>query len=458
VVGAFLLTRNSGSSRRTTPFELSQTFCMTSTDDAAASVSTPTQSMHLLNDEGMNYDLITTLGGAPYGLAEVGEVFAMVDAITAKGESYQAYVETFHAEAERLLRRARAAQKVGNTKGATSDALRASNYFQSALFFVLGTDKPGDEEKLYRSFVSAWELAAPNLAPVAEPLSIPYEGRTLPGWFFAPDATGAARRTLIMSNGSDGQYSWAWGFALAAALQYGWNAVVFEGPGQGSLLFVDKVPFRADWEAVITPVVDHLLTRSDVDGDRIALIGGSMSGQLVPRAASFEHRLAAIVAAPGVLSPWDAFPDIIHSVVTDDEESTNKNWNENMVPFLTGTYDFTMKKRLEIYDPEALKQVRVGKMPTDFWTPTRTLLAQDIRDVVHQISCPTLVVDYEEEGFYGGQAKELYDRLTCEKRFVRMTSADGAQLHCSPMAPQVHADVVLTWLDGVLGGGVAYHP
>jgi hypothetical protein len=58
--------------------------------------------------------------------------------------------------------------------------------------------------------------------------------------------------------------------------------------------------FRPDWEAVITPVIDHLANRSDVDQGRIALWCLSMGGYLAPRAAAFEHRLAALIADGGV--------------------------------------------------------------------------------------------------------------------------------------------------------------
>ena len=53
------------------------------------------------------------------------------------------------------------------------------------------------------------------------------------------------------------------------------------------------VPFRPDWENVITPAVDFLRARPDVDAERIALIGLSFGGYLAPRAATAEQRLAA---------------------------------------------------------------------------------------------------------------------------------------------------------------------
>jgi hypothetical protein len=77
---------------------------------------------------------------------------------------------------------------------------------------------------------------------------------------------------------------------------------------------------RPDWEQVITPVVDHALTRPDVDPARVALMGDSQGGYWVPRALGFEHRVAAGVADPGVWevsTSWGiaAFPPALRQLL-----------------------------------------------------------------------------------------------------------------------------------------------
>jgi dienelactone hydrolase len=61
---------------------------------------------------------------------------------------------------------------------------------------------------------------------------------------------------------------------------------------------------------VVTPVVDYALTRPDVDGDRLALMGMSLGGCLAGRAAAFEPRLAALILFNGVY-------DVDDSVIAD---------------------------------------------------------------------------------------------------------------------------------------------
>ena len=136
---------------------------------------------------------------------------------------------------------------------------------------------------------------------VAERIEILYEGTTLPGYFSRSGAAGEPRRTLIFNNGSDGSVVGAWTDGIACALARGWNAMTFDGPGQNAALVRQGLPFRPDWETVITPVVDFLSARLDTDGDKLALLGVSQAGYWVPRALAYEHRIAAGVADPGVV-------------------------------------------------------------------------------------------------------------------------------------------------------------
>jgi hypothetical protein len=407
--------------------------------------------VQLFADDGFNYDALTVLGSSAYGLAEVGEVITMVNSINAAGPSNQTYTDTFVAWGDQLAVRAGEASASGNVVGAAQASLRAANYYESALFFVLGTTEAANEAQVYAKFRATWEAAVPSLAPVAQSVSIPYvDGPDMPAWFFAPDRSGRKRPTLIVNNGSDGQATFVWGYGGAAAIDRGWNVLLFEGPGQGSMLFDYKLPFRDDWERVITPVVDYLQARPDVDDDAIALIGLSMGGELVCRAAAFEQRLAAVVAGPGVTQPWEAFPADLRAIVTSDKATTNATWTQDVVPNLTAEQQYLLAKRLEPYGAACIDAARQGTLPTDFWTPVQTIVGQDIIDLAGRITAPTLVIDYDGEQFYPGQAEQLYGLLTAPKDYVKMTVAEGAQLHCSPMAPQVHNNVVFSWLEATV--------
>ena len=103
--------------------------------------------------------------------------------------------------------------------------------------------------------------------------------------------------TVIFPCGYDSTAEAGW-VDVPAALDRGYNVLVFEGPGQGEALYVQHRYFRPDFEHVLTPVLSWLLDRSDVDPAAVVLVGRSFAGYLAPRAATSEHRLAALVCDP----------------------------------------------------------------------------------------------------------------------------------------------------------------
>ncbi|WP_405680010.1 acetylxylan esterase [Streptomyces sp. NBC_00868] len=415
-------------------------------ESASAPAGGPTPGvMTLFKDPAFNFSGLLALGGSGFGGAEVGEVLTAVNAINKAGLSAQTYTETFRKLGDQLM---------GQPQGSKPDqqttrfrALRAAQYYAQALFFVLGSDDPGSEEQLYKAGRGAWDTFCRLCDPAPVTAKVPYQKTPLPVWFFRPDTSGERRPTVILTNGSDGQDVDMWTYGVSAALARGWNALVYDGPGQGQLLFVDQVVFTPRWETVVTPLVDWLVARPDVDTDRIALTGLSMGGNLAPRAAAFESRIAAVVAMPGCLSPWLGFPPELRKIVTPDKEETNAIWNKEVVPQLPPEAAATMKKRIEPFSVPAMLDARKGKMFTDFWTPAKLIESLDITNVIGRIKIPTLVLDYDYEQFYPGQPRLMFDKLTTpNKDYLKLTAATGAQLHCSPMAPQQHCDVVFDWL------------
>ncbi|MDA5279412.1 alpha/beta hydrolase [Streptomyces sp. Isolate_45] len=422
----------------------------TSASASAAGADMTPGVMTLFKDPAYNFNGLLALGGSGAGSAEVGEVLTAVNTINRAGLSAQTYVETFRKLGDRLLQAPPGAPADDQTK--RFRALRAAQYYGQALFFVLGSDDPGSEEQLYRSGRKAWDTFCDLCEPAPVKATVPYGTTPMPVWFFRPDTSNTPRPTVILTNGSDGQNVDMWTYGVPAALERGWNALVYDGPGQGQLLFVDQVVFTPTWEKVVSPLIDWLSARPDVDTARIALTGLSMAGDLAPRAAAFEDRLAALVAMPGCVEPWLGFPPEIRQILTPNKEETNDIWNKEVVPELPPDAAAVMKKRFEPFSIPAMLDARRGKLFTDFYTPATRIQALAITSVVSRIKAPTLVLDYDGEQFYPGQPRQLYDKLTSPKDYVKLTAAQGAQLHCSPMAPQLHCEVVFDWLQETMTG------
>lgn len=131
-----------------------------------------------------------------------------------------------------------------------------------------------------------------------ESVRMPYEDTTLPGYLcLNPSVTGPAP-IILFNEGKDG---WAEDgkFVVDGAMDRGYHVLLWDGPGMGRVIRLQGLPFRHDWENVLTPVIDYVETLEQVDKDRIALISVSLGGYLGPRAAVFDHRLKALVANTG---------------------------------------------------------------------------------------------------------------------------------------------------------------
>jgi hypothetical protein len=74
-----------------------------------------------------------------------------------------------------------------------------------------------------------------------------------------------------------------------------------------------------------------------------------------------------------------------------------------------------------------------------------------LENVAGQIRCPTLLCDPEGEQFWPGQAKQLYDALTCPKQLCHFTAAEAAGArHCEPLADALRNQRIFDWLDRAL--------
>jgi hypothetical protein len=423
---------------------------------AAAATRPPLESLFTLSD--LDFETLFAFGSAGYGCAEFGELVTAVDRVNTVGASYQSYYETFLALAQRTSTTAGHELAAGHQASARSAYLRASTYYDMCLYFILGTTAAAQEASVYAAVQRCWQQASQLFDPPFEQVRIPYGDSWLPGYLLKPDDRPVRRPTIILNNGEDAQNITLYSYGGADAIERGWNALIFEGPGQGSMLFERQVPFRYDWENVITPVVDYLRSRPDVDRDRIALNGSSLGGELVIRAAAFEHRLAAVIADPAILSVWlswqtgePAIADLFTKGLTKDE--INAIWQQKIIPQLNAVDRYNISKRAEGYGRPFLLAARAGHVFSDLYDFGTTVMKFTVADVAGQVTAPTLVTSYQGDQLVipaSGQEPGVYQRLRSDKTRYEFTAAQGAQDHCAPMAPQTRNQVVFDWLDRFL--------
>jgi len=206
---------------------------------------------------------------------------------------------------------------------------------------------------------------------------------------------------------------------------------------------------------VVTPIVDYLSKRSDVDTKRIAISGWSFGGELVARAAAFESRLAAVVLDPGYAEPYKAFPADLRDLATKGDQATvNKAWKDIVIAGATPLQTFTLKKRLEIYTQQAHEEAVAGKVPTDWYTIYRSMEQYNSTSVADKITMPTLVITYQDDGglMSAGEVPSIGPLLPKgSATLVTLGDDTGSEYHCAPMNPQWRNETVFDWLDKTLG-------
>jgi len=383
-----------------------------------------------------DFEARIALGSTASGIGDVGLVLATLDRIT-DGDS-QSWFDAWTGVAADLAARGEEALGRGHLASASWALLAAAEFYSKALAFVDGLADQSVLLPTFRQGRACWEQVIDASAGRFVRVQVPYEDTTLPGYLLRPDESGAARPTLVMTNGSDESLPGLFGNGAAAGLARGWNVFVYDGPGQQSMLFERGVPSRYDWEAVLTPVIDALVGRPDVDASALTGYGVSQGGYWIPRAIAFERRLAAAVADPGVVdvsTPWTAH---LPPALLDLLDSGQKN-----------EFNAAMAKAQADASPEAARTRAFRGKPygvTDPFDLFSEVRKYQVRDVAGQITTPLLILDPEHEQFFPGQPQQLYDLLPGEKEIIEFTQAQGASFHCQPTGRQLTHTQMLDFL------------
>ncbi|MEV7730387.1 alpha/beta fold hydrolase [Streptomyces sp. NPDC087917] len=389
------------------------------------------------------YETLRSMSHIAYGGADFGEVVSTGERIT-EGDYDSWYVE-WMATADRVSGEAEKALAAGHRISARDGFLRASNYYRSAEFFLHGHPCDPRHDGAYDRSVACFKASAALFTPVIEPVEIPYEDTTLPGYLYRVDDSGTPRPTLIMHNGFDGTAEELHFFGAMAGVERGYNVLAFDGPGMPGPRHREGLVFRPDWENVVTPVVDFAEGLPEVDAGRIALLGVSMGGVLAPRAAAFEHRLAALIAVDGL---YDLGETSVRNVPGTREEA-ERLLRADSAPELDAAFEQAMDK-----DPIARWAINHGMYVMGVETPrafNASYLDYTLTDgIAERIQCPTLVCDAEEDMYFKGQPEQLYDHLTCPKTLMVFTTEEGAGAHCHPGAMRLSIARIYDWLDTTL--------
>ncbi|RKG93672.1 alpha/beta hydrolase family protein [Corallococcus terminator] len=396
----------------------------------------PWYELGMMEDPIMDSQLLHFLAATYSAQADIGEVLDTARRIV-PGDDWS-WPNEWVRTADRIRTMGDASLFRRHAISAGNAYLRAANYYRAAL---IHHPEPGDPSVLAtgRKAVDAYNKALTLLKIPGVAVRIPYEGTTLPGYFFRAPNSRSLAPLLIFQQGRD-----AWPeeskYVIDAALARGYHCLIVHAPGQGMAIREQGLPFRPDWEQVIRPVVDFALCIAGVDSRRIALLGWSMGGALVPRAAAFERRIKLLIPNPGVLN-WGAssfeqfnmyFPELMPLLDSDPQA-----FDAGMAQLMAQVFLFRW------YMKDSMNK-HGASSPSDLLFKLREF---NNEPVVHRIRCRTLVMDGTAEAFSQGQARLLFDALNCPKDYLLFTQEDTGLLHCQEAAQAVANHRMFDWLD-----------
>jgi pimeloyl-ACP methyl ester carboxylesterase len=378
----------------------------------------------------------------PYGGADFGEIRAVAK-VVGEGDD-GAYYGAWNAAGDRLTAEAEAALAKGHVASARALYLRASAFHATSFHPLYGA--PVDPRLLsaFRKQVAVFDKGL-SLGPhPTAPLAIPFGQTSLPAYFIAADGLeNEVRPLIVFSNGYDCTITDTYFACAVAASRRGYHSLLFDGPGQGAMLYERGIALRPDWELVIKAVVDFAETLPLVDTKRIALSGWSLGGYLAPRGASAEPRIAALIADPGTWSIADGFRDVIARLFNLPAEAVadlgalDQPILEKVETFIRGNRGLNWKVVQRGFWVHGVDTLRAFFASAELFT---------MRGRAELISCPTLITQAENDMLAAG-AGAFAAALCCPTTLMRFTAAEGADGHCEMANRSLLNRRILDWLD-----------
>jgi len=229
---------------------------------------------------------------------------------------------------------------------------------------------------------------------------------------------------MVFLQGFDSLKEWFFPVVGQSFRQRGISMLVVDQPGSGGALRLNGLAGTPETEKPAGVCVDYLETRSDVDADRIGVMGVSLGGYYSPRSAAFEKRFKACICWGAI---WD-FAEHFERVLEDGRKA--------------GSIPNMVKHAMWVFGqntPEAARDV------------VRQLTCAGFAD---KITCPFLILHGENDRQVPlWQAEKLYEAaVNAHSRKLKVFRiADGGAEHCQINNRTLAGDVMADWAATVFG-------
>lgn len=374
----------------------------TATDTAAQRPDQRLGRKYCFDDADMDLFFMSALSFGPTGGLDIGQAFHIASTIV-DGDA-DSWVRSFGAYGQAQETLADSWLARGHRRIAGETRLKAFASFRSAWQFAGATETFG---KLYARHKKAFVTATDELDLPVTFFSTPYAGKQLPGAYFQnanPDAP-----VLLIIGGADTCFEDLFLGTGRNLLGRGYSVAMADLPGQG-ITQAEGLHWEVEAEKPISAVIDQLIARFGARPGRIALMGISLGGYFVTRAAGHETRLATVIASTPFPNPGQLFRLSVEEAI---------GWAEtgHAVPPTQAT--------------QRSREVTLWKAgvrtPREFLARSAAMQSDPKRVTVPFLS----IVGAGDSRVFAQQAESWHREIRSERKaFVLLDAASGADGHC----------------------------
>lgn len=335
-------------------------------------------------------------------------------------KDYPSYVQAFLALGDKALSQGR--------------KLHAAYYYRSAEFFMWQDDprKQPTRNKFLQLALEWWGIKD------SDRYAIPYEQDSrqviLPAYRFTPDQP---KGSIVIFGGSDSCIEEFFP-VLMVLVEWGYDIVLFEGPGQGRVLAEQHIPLTPDWHKPVKAVLDFFKL------DDVTLLGVSMGGYLVLKAAAFEPRVKRAIAWDVLVDSYDIW---LRKLEPAERALVKILFRLKAAPVMNALIGQAMKSSM-VADWGIRQSMYILGVKTPYEYLSK--LKEYRSETAHLVKQDVLLMAGTED--FGIPVDQFYQQIEALKNVRSLTArlftrAEQAQNHCQVGNLELALDVIVDWIE-----------
>jgi alpha-beta hydrolase superfamily lysophospholipase len=340
--------------------------------------------------------------------------------IAPKLKDYPSYVQAFLTLGDKALEQGR--------------KLHAAYYYRSAEFFMWSNNpqKKATRDKFLQLALEWWGIKD------SDRIAITYEQDSrkviLPAYRFTPDQP---KGSIVIFGGSD-SYIEEFFPVLLVLVERGYDIVLFEGPGQGRVLAEQQVPLTPDWHKPVKAVLDFFKL------ENVTLLGVSMGGYLVLKAAAFEPRVKRAIAWDILVDSYDIW---LGKLEPAERALVKILFHLKAAPVMNALLGQAMKTNMVVdWGVRQAMYILGAKTPFEWLSKLKAYRSK----TAHLVKQDVLLMAGTED--FGIPVEQFYQQIEALKNVRSLTArlftrAEQAQNHCQVGNLELALDVIVDWIE-----------